>query len=245
MLGLAALMLILFLWPQIPPPGSASGQGSAIAGSLLLLGPLLYTIIKRGASTQSPPLWFVIHVVSASAGCFFIAIHVASGDWLSPPGIVLLCLVFLIVQGSLMRVVITRRYSQLFARNTQEGGFSTGNRPDRDKLQRLIDEKTALLSHLDPKAQEALFSPTLNHWLRHPVLSLQYQQLAEIEALMVSARVSAPFLVRWARRWHLFVAAVFFVGLLVHVITVLFFAGYVADGANITWWHIADWGGPQ
>ncbi len=236
---------MLTLWPEIPPPYSPSGQGSAIAGSLLLLGPAIFTVIKRGRSSMSPPLWFVIHVLSAWTGCFFIAIHVASGDWFSPPGLVLLFLVFLIIQGSLMRILITRGYSQLFARNTREGGFSVGNRPDRERLQRLIDEKSKLLTRIDPEAREAVFSPTLGHWLRHPLRSLQYQQLAEVEAILVGARASAPFTVRWARRWHLFVAAMFFVGLLVHIITVLFFAGYVADGAEITWWHFTDWGGPQ
>jgi len=29
------------------------------------------------------------------------------------------------------------------------------------------------------------------------------------------------------------------------VITVTFFAGYVADGGPINWWHLADWGGPK
>ena len=89
---------------------------------------------------MSPPLWFVIHVLTAWAGCFFIAIHVAEGNWLSPPGLVLLFLVLLIIQGSVMRVVLTRGYSQLFARNTQDGGFSAGNRPDRDRIQALIEQ---------------------------------------------------------------------------------------------------------
>ena len=30
-------------------------------------------------------------------------------------------------------------------------------------------------------------------------------------------------------------------GLVIHVITVTFFAGYVADGGPITWWHLTAW----
>lgn len=239
---LLAILLIMVLWSVTPLPGSPAGQTSAIVGSLLLLGPVLFSIVKRGESDKSPPLWFVIHVLTACSGCFFISIHVASGDLTSPPGLVLACLLFLIIQGSLMRVVSTRGYSQLFARNTRDGGFCVGNRPDRDKIRQLIQQKTALLSDLDPGAQEGLFSPALGHWLRHPLSSLKYQQLAEEEALLVGGRASAPFALRWARRWHMMIAAAFFAGLLVHVITVLFFAGYVAGEDEITWWFITDWG---
>ncbi len=244
LLGLLILVVMLMLSPQRQPPASNLGQAAGIAGSLLLLGPLLFSIVKRGESALSPPLWFVIHVLSAWAGCFFIAIHVAAGNWLSPPGLVLLFLVLLILQGSFMRTVGTRGYSQLFARNTKDGGFSVGNRPDRDRIRALIDKKTRLLDRLDPAAQEGLFSPALRHWVRHPYLSLQYQLLAEEESMLVGGRISAPFVLRWARRWHLLIATLFFIGLLVHVITVLFFAGYVADGGDITWWHITAWGAP-
>jgi hypothetical protein len=28
------------------------------------------------------------------------------------------------------------------------------------------------------------------------------------------------------------------IGLLVHIVTTLFFAGYVSDGGEIYWWHV-------
>ncbi len=242
---LLSLALLATLWRDIPPPGSTTGQLFGFTGSLLLLGPALFSIVKRGESDSNPTRWFVIHVITACAGFLFIGMHVASADWLSPPGLLLLILVLLIIQGSYMRVVLTRALSQLFARNTREGGFSTGARPEREELRQLIDRKTILLARLDSTAQEALFSPALRHWLSHPILSLRYQQLAEQEALLVGGRASAPFGVRWARRWHLLLAALFFAGLVVHVITVLFFAGYVAGAGEITWWHITSWGAPE
>jgi hypothetical protein len=30
-------------------------------------------------------------------------------------------------------------------------------------------------------------------------------------------------------------------GLVIHVVTVTFFAGYVAGGEPITWWHLRAW----
>ena len=30
-------------------------------------------------------------------------------------------------------------------------------------------------------------------------------------------------------------------GVLTHVVTVTFFAGYVAGGGPITWWHLTEW----
>ena len=37
-------------------------------------------------------------------------------------------------------------------------------------------------------------------------------------------------------------ALLFFVSLFAHIIVMTFFAGYAANGAEIYWWHIADWG---
>ena len=39
------------------------------------------------------------------------------------------------------------------------------------------------------------------------------------------------------------IALLFYLGLLAHVVVVLFFAGYAAHGGAIDWWHITAWGG--
>ena len=49
----------------------------------------------------------------------------------------------------------------------------------------------------------------------------------------------------WWRRAHIALAWTFLVGIAVHVVTVTFFAGYVADGGPIHWWHVTAWGAPQ
>lgn len=226
-----------------PAPGSVTGQLSAAAGALLLLAPLLFVIMKRSGLGKSPPAWFIGHVLATMLGCCLIFVHVAAGDWLSPPGLVLLLLVLLILQGSLLRVIFSRGFSLLFARSSQPTGFSAPDGLDKVELQKLIDIKKSLLQKLDPEADEALFSPALKHWLRRPLMSLHYQWLAEREAKMVGARGSVSKELGWSRRLHMLAALAFYLGLLAHVIVVLFFAGYAADGEAIDWWYITAWGG--
>ncbi len=230
--------------PNMPAPGSALGQGSAAIGALLLLAPLCFTFMKRSGKAESPPTWFVGHVLMSVIGACLVFVHVAAGDWFSPPGLVLGLLVFLVLQGSLMRALIARSFSLLFARTSAPLGFHAPTGLDRAALQAVIEQKVELLQDLDPGADEALFSPALKHWLRNPIMSSRYQWLAEQEARMVGARASAGRELAWARRIHMLIASVFYLGLFAHVIVMLFFAGYAADGGSIDWWYISAWGGP-
>jgi hypothetical protein len=237
---LAALTLA---WPGIPAPGSTLGQTCALLGAILLLAPFAFVLMKRSGRTDSPPAWFIAHVLATSLGSCLIFIHVANGNWLSPPGMVLLLMVFLILHGSLLRVLLSRGFSLLFARSSAPPGFSAPAGLDKVALQGIIDAKVELLKQLDPDAHEALFSPALKHWLGQPLNSSRYQLLAEREARMVGARTSVAVELRWARRIHMLAALGFYLGLIAHVIVVLFFAGYAADGGKIGWWHITAWGG--
>ena len=161
---LAALTLA---WPGIPAPGSTLGQTCALLGAILLLAPFAFVLMKRSGKTDSPPAWFIAHVLATSLGSCLIFIHVANGNWLSPPGTVLLLMVFLILQGSLLRVVLSRGFSLLFARSSAAQGFTAPLGLNTNTLQQVIDDKVELLAHLDANADEALFSPALKHWLRH------------------------------------------------------------------------------
>lgn len=121
-------------------------------------------------------------------------------------------------------------------------GFAKPASLDRKKLQVLIEYKQVVLARLDPDASEALFSPNLKHWLFHPLLSLRYQRLISMEAEMIGARQSAGLVMAWSRRIHMVAASLFYIGLLAHVIVVLFFAGYAAGDGEIDWWYITAWG---
>jgi len=46
---------------------------------------------------------------------------------------------------------------------------------------------------------------------------------------------------RYWRLAHRLLAWGFVAGLIGHVLVVTFFAGYVADGGEIYWWHITAW----
>lgn len=233
--------LVLSL-PGLPAPGSPLGQSCAIAGAVLLLAPLLFVVMKRSGRAQSPPAWFIVHVLATSLGSCLIFVHVAQGDWFSPPGIVLMLMAFLILQGSLLRVVLSRGFSLLFARSSAPQGFSAPHGLDKQVLQGVIDAKVALLARLDPGADEALFSPALKHWLGQPLNSCRYQWLTEREARMVGARGAVTPNLRWARRIHMLAALGFYLGLIAHLVVMLFFAGYAAGGGEIDWWYITAWG---
>jgi hypothetical protein len=240
--GVILVATLILAWPGLPAPGSATGQSCASLGALLLLTPFLFLLMKRSGRADSPPAWFIAHVLATSLGSCLIFIHAASGDWLSPPGVLLTLMVFLILQGSLLRVVLSRGFSLLFARSSAPLGFTAPPGLDRHRLQALIDAKVSLLGELDAEADEALFSPALHHWLRQPLKSCRYQLLAEREARMVGARTSADAGLRWARRIHMLAALGFYLGLIAHVIVVLFFAGYAAGGGEIDWWYVTAWG---
>ena len=171
-----------------------------------------------------------------------ILLHVAGGNWISPPGLVLFLMLFLLIQGVLLRTVISRNFSFLFARNSTSHGFVIPDTLDRAALSTIIDKKIDYLKLLDANASEALFSPNLRHWLTHPWLSLRYQSLINSEARIVGAREAAGALLAWSRRIHMLAAALFYVGLLTHIVIVLLFAGYAAGPGEIDWWYITDWG---
>lgn len=238
-----AIVTLSLLWPNLPAPGSPLGQSAAALGALLLLAPLLFLFMKRSGRADNPPAWFVVHVLATSLGSCLVFVHAANGNWLSPPGAVLTLMAFLVLQGSLLRVVLSRGFSLLFARSCAAQGFNAPPGLDKPALQAVIDSKVSLLKTLDPAADEAQFSPALKHWLGHPLDSCRYQWLAEREARMVGARGAAPAGLRWARRIHMLAALGFYLGLLAHVIVVLFFAGYAAGGEPIDWWYITPWGG--
>ena len=198
--------------------------------------------MKRSGFSASPPGWFVAHVISSLLGSCLIFIHVASGDWLTPPGLVLLLLVFLVLQGSLLRAVFSGEFSLLFARSSAAHGFNFPAALDKPALQRIIDEKTRLLSAFAPNENEALFSPNLKHWLRTPLASFKYQRLAAKEAALVGVRSSAGLKLSWSRRIHMVAGMLFYLGLISHIVVMLFFAGYAAEGEVIDWWYVTDWG---
>ena len=246
MAGVAGLTALFFIIRPILPaawstPGSPELYLTGVLGALLCLTPFAFSIAKRSGGADSPPAWFIAHVVAATVGVALLLVH--SGlHARRPPALLLAGGLFLVVQGVWARIWLAHRVAGVFG-----GRYAAIIGPaglDKERLRALIGAKTALLTRLDRGAEEALFSPALSHWCRHPLLSLRYVRLAKAEAGLVGPRGAVPPALAHWRALHIAVAFLFLVGLIVHVVTVTFFAGYVADGGPIDWWHLAAWGAP-
>lgn len=221
-------------------PGSPELYLTGVAGVILLLVPVAFVVAKRGGSGSDPVHWFNAHVLCSLAGMVLIAIH--SGGFLRrPPALLLLCLLALAALGVWARVRGARRIAATFA--SKAPAFRVPDAATRERLRALIVEKRALLARLDPGANEATFSVNLPHFWRSPRLALAYRRLALEESRLLGTRAAVSVQQAWWRPLHMALAWLFVLGVVIHVITVTFFAGYVADGGPITWWHITAWGG--
>jgi hypothetical protein len=241
--GAVAAMFVWFAFrPWLSPawrePGSPELYLIGVAGALLLLVPVAFTLAKRGGRSRAPLAWFNAHVMCSSLGAVLIVIH--SGGFLRrPPALLLLAIVALAVLGVWARVRGSRRMAATFA--SKQFSFALPDADKRERLRRLIEQKRVLLRELDPAASEATFSVTLAHLLRRPRLGLAYAGLARVEAKLLRTRQAVGKAQSWWRPLHLAIAWIFVLGVSVHVVTVTFFAGYVAAGHPITWWHLAAW----
>jgi hypothetical protein len=123
----------------------------------------------------------------------------------------------------------------------KHAAFAAPSPETRARLVALIAEKQALLARLDPQANEATFSLQPRHVLSRPGQALAYQRLCAEELRLTGAVASLSPAQRHWRLVHRLLAWTFVAGLALHVVLVLFFAGYVAEGREITWWRFADW----
>ena len=221
-------------------PGSPELYLTGVAGVLLLLVPVAFVIAKRGGSGANPVNWFNAHVVCSLIGMVLIAIH--SGGFLRrPPALLLLALIALAVLGVWGRVHGSRRMAATFA--SKAPAFQVPDAVARARLRTLIAEKRELLAQLDSQANEGTFSVNLPHFIRSPGLALAYRKLAREESLLRGTRAAVSAKQAWWRPLHMALAWLLVLGVVIHVITVTFFAGYVAGGEPITWWHLRAWGG--
>ena len=227
-----------FLPEQMRMAGSPAVYLAGVAGTLLLLVAAAFVLVKRLGRGGSPVRWFIAHIVCGNLGFLLVAVH-TTGALDRLPALLLLNLLALMAIGLWARVRASRAMADTFG--TKLGGFAAPDAGRRAALGRLVEEKSALLVGLDPAAQEATFSVTLSHLLRRPRLSLAYLKLAQAENRLMGARGSVGPAQAWWRPVHLALAAAFLAGLFVHIVMVTFFAGYVAEGGPVTWWHLAAW----
>lgn len=238
----AAIVAYFLILPSLPRamrvPGSPVLHLLGVAGAVLLLVPMVFALVKRTGSGESSPAWFVAHVLAASLGTVLVAVH-SAGHLGRPPALLLLALAGLIVVGVWARVWLSRLIADTFG--TKHTAFTSGRTEIRAALDEIRGRKVDLLRGLDPRADEALFSLTPRHWIRSPRLAARYAALVRREHRLIGTRATVPARQAYWRALHIALAHIFVLGLLVHVITVTFFAGYVSGGGDITWWHLADW----
>lgn len=237
-----AILLYFLIQPRMPAawrtPGSPELYLMGVSGAALLLMAAGFSVAKRGRSTASPVAWFAAHVNLACVGSLCIAIH-SAGNLGRPPALLILALLGLAALGVWARVYGAKRMAATLG--TKRPAFGAPDPALQARLRDLIARKQAALATLDPAAREATFSPNLSHWTRHPLLTLGYLRLVREEEDLIGTRRSVGGAQAYWRALHLALAGLFVIGLVIHVITVTFFAGYVADGGEIHWWHLTKW----
>lgn len=241
--GMAAAIVAWFaIRPSLPEPwrmpGSPALYLTGVAGVALLLVPAAFAIVKRAGLTRDPVGWFNAHVVCASLGTVLIVIH-SAGYLRRAPALLLATLLALAVLGVWARVRGSRHMAATFA--SKAPAFSVPDAQTRERLKAILSAKRRLLGQLDADAREGTFSVTLRHWLKTPRLAGAYQRLARDESRLLGTRLAVGASQAWWRPLHMALAWLFVAGVIIHVVTVTFFAGYVADGSPITWWHLTAW----
>ena len=236
-ISLITLVAVDCLPVGLRQPGSPLLQSAAIIGSVLLILSFLAILAKRfGKSGKSG---FKAHVWLANIGFIFIIAHSGLAV-LSIPGILLILLLIIAILGIYARLVLSRKMENTFG--TKRTGFSVPDETIRNELKHLIAYKRRLLKKIDPSANEAFFSIQAKNWIKTPILAFRYNHAVGKEAGLLETRKSVPFIQAYYRSIHRFLSTAFLLGLMIHIVTTIFFAGYVAEDRHIYWWHITKWG---
>ncbi len=238
----AAIVGYFVILPYLPldwrTPGSPPLYLLGVLGAVLLLGSAGFLVAKRGRREISPTYWFSAHVWAACLGTAAVLVH-SVGHFGRPPALMILALMGLAALGIWARLDGARKMAATLGRQTR--GFAPPDPALRAALEAVLAAKVAVLARLQPGAEEALFSPTLAHWLRRPLDAVRYTRLAAEEARLIGVRSGlGPSQAFW-RPLHMLLALLFVLGVVIHVATVTFFAGYVADGGEVYWWHLTQW----
>jgi hypothetical protein len=239
--AIGAALFGLVIAPSLPHglgrPGGPLLQGAGIAGALMLVASFVAVLRKKAG--HDGKAGFRSHVLFASAGTVLVAMH-STGTLFKIPSLLLLALACLIGLGVWSRLHGSKRMARTFG--TKMAGFSKPNDVTRARLQVLISEKQTLLQTIDTQASEGTFSLQPRHWLGTPGPAFAYHRAVMEEHRLIGTRASVSPAQAYWRIVHRLLAWGFLAGLAIHVITVTFFAGYVAEGREIYWWHLAEWG---
>lgn len=227
-------------------PGSPIGQSLGICAGLVLLGTLYYVPVRRSDSTRfAKPAAQTWHSLVGTLGATLAILHSQAvlREWST---LVLLAIIGLLATGLYGRVIAPLRVGSTFGRSAIPYASTVQPNATLNMTNDLIQSKRALLRTITAGTREGEFVLRWHHWTQHPRAALGYYRLTVAERRLLarnplsgSTKISATD--RFWRRSHLLLAALFIVGIIAHVVTTVFFAGYVADGREIYWWHITAW----
>jgi hypothetical protein len=224
-------------------PGAPVGQSLGIAAGVGLLFTFLYLPARRSAALESgKPRTQLLHTLVGAAGVALALAH-SRGRLAHPPALVLLAAAGLLASGLYGRIVSPRRLGGAFGRGALAYRTARGEPPGARELAGLIASKQALLARLHAGAREAEFVLRTHHWVRRPLLSMGYFRLAGrerrlVDSLPAAGTAEVGLAERAWRRLHVWLAWLFVIGLLAHIVTTVFFAGYVAGDREVYWWHL-------
>lgn len=239
-LALTGGVFLAILAPALPGTWGLAGgpplQAAATLGAVLLLGSFAAVLAKRIG--RPGKAGFHAHVWLASLGAALVFAH-AAGNLGRPPATLLLLLLALIGLGVWSRTAGARLMAGTFGQ--KRGAFRQADPAARARIGAVIQAKQAILATLDASAEEGTFSLGPRHWATAPRAAFAYARLAAEEERLTGARAALPpAQARW-RLLHRLLAWAFVAGLVAHIVIVMLFAGYVADGRPIYWLHFAAW----
>lgn len=250
-LGLLALsVLALIATPHLDAdlrPGSTIGQTLGVVAAVLMLASVSsYVFVRRSqASGRSKPRAQLLHSLVGTLGVVTALVH--SHAYLETwPAWVLLAALGLLGTGLYGRLLSPQRIGRGFGCKALPFGYAADALPNVT-LDQYVREKQGLATVLSAgQTPERQFVLRLHHWYRHPFVAWHYHRLSMKERRTIARHplrtdTLPSFPERWWRRLHLALALLFVLGILAHVITTVFFAGYVAGGHEIYWWHVTDW----
>lgn len=247
-LGITVIVVIvayfLLLFPYLPEAWRKAGSPelylTGVAGACLLLVSMIFSAVKRGGGGDLAPTMYVAHVLCAYAGTVLVAIH-GAGNLGRPPVFLYLAIIGLIALGLYARVHLSARVARTFAEKHKSFAAAPVEQK-RERLRAVLEKKRALLKTLDPAANEGTFSVQPAHWRSKPLKSWQYSKLVAEEREIMGTRHMVPMAQAYWWMAHRLLAYLFVLGIVIHVVTVTFFAGYVANyTGEITWWHLTEW----
>lgn len=222
-------------------PGDPPARLLAVVGSLLMGVGLLYPLAKRTAPISFARRWWHQgHLLLGALGAAMVMVHV-SGRADKAPALVALAVLGLLALGAYGRLLASRLSHTTFSGDPF--AFLPADPSRSSPLLSVAERKAALVTDLEPGAGEGSFSLTLRHWVRHPAASARFARLALREERLVARNrvLSGGPIGMLQRNWrllHLLLVGLAGVGLLAHVVAVLFFAGFVAEGGDPYWWHL-------